>query len=830
MSQELHYTSSPRGLKPGSRGFCTVACTAGLSPTLAERLEGLSGYRPKHPPHHPEAALNPVNWSHLRLNSAGQTASVLSRVGPAGLDYTDRPNKYAHHVVLESGERAAGGPAWMLSQPGFMESTWAGSPQILPAGRRPPSGDRPAGVCRTWAERLGDAGWAGVVAESFLADTKRPTILVYDPGTDILSLFVEAIALLPAERRWEVTFSTFYTGLPAGTTCSWRGVLRDSPEERQARGNPEALILDLGQTHGNAQGGAFVTSARTGEPVESSLPPTRSVSPSREVHVPSRRNAASAIPLAEQATHLPEKVEEYSMAPPLLIHKAGTQATRGKAPQVRRPMWFFATAVAASFLLGVVFGGAGIAYLLAGSPRLPVVALARKAEGTKTPTVEKEEAASTLRLPQPGSKLFELGEGNGDESPSTVAPDLSKNQGVAHSEIAALPARKLPPPEPATAKGVGDSKPQTGAVSQAQASGGGGGSNEKIEDISKNDKFASQPAGNLGKSVPETRTQASEASKDSGLIPVRFFPIRLGNPDPLLGGKPPMVFTDEAVRSLTLIGLKDPANQTHEFKAETPQGKAGLVVYSGKDAGKNELATFGWNGTQVTFAWSSMSLGMDNVVKEALRDCVLKVENEKGEFAYYVLRDINVCQMPDSLRILANKSSSRRAGKLEMPFLWRTPDGGDTTRLANSKLIPRLVALKFTRGEDIEVLKPDPGDSRVLATSKREVQASISEAALDQIRIVITPAPKSLDEIRKMKSTLAENESMAKTQPGGLLVQKNKLENDAQEIKEHERFSGWIEKIVGSHIDVAIAIKVGGQDFLLPMPASARADGKGGTP
>jgi hypothetical protein len=46
MSQELHYTSVPRGLRPGSRGFCIVAVTAQMPGALAERLEALSSYQP----------------------------------------------------------------------------------------------------------------------------------------------------------------------------------------------------------------------------------------------------------------------------------------------------------------------------------------------------------------------------------------------------------------------------------------------------------------------------------------------------------------------------------------------------------------------------------------------------------------------------------------------------------------------------------------------------------------------------------------------------------------------------------------------------------------
>ena len=60
MTQELIYTSAPRGLKPGSHGFCTVAVTQGMPPNLAERLEALSGYRHVYPPQDPQAELNPI--------------------------------------------------------------------------------------------------------------------------------------------------------------------------------------------------------------------------------------------------------------------------------------------------------------------------------------------------------------------------------------------------------------------------------------------------------------------------------------------------------------------------------------------------------------------------------------------------------------------------------------------------------------------------------------------------------------------------------------------------------------------------------------------------
>ena len=97
-----------------------------------------------------------------------------------------------------------------------MEPSWQGEPRFLTAGRIPPRGEQPGGIARAWQELTGDAGWAGVLAESFLADPHRPAFLIFEPGMELLPLFAEALALLPAESRWDVDFSTYFTKLPQG--------------------------------------------------------------------------------------------------------------------------------------------------------------------------------------------------------------------------------------------------------------------------------------------------------------------------------------------------------------------------------------------------------------------------------------------------------------------------------------------------------------------------------------------------------------------------------------------------------------------------------------
>ncbi len=245
MSQELLYTSAPHGLKPGSRGFCTVLSTQGMAAPLASALEGLSGYRPAFPPGDEQTDLNPINWSHVTLPVAGRTWHILSRIAEYGLDYSQRTNKLAHHVVLDSAELITAGPAALLANSGFMRDEWNEEPHLAPpkpVHKIPPL---PRGVCQAWKELTGDAGWAGVLAESFMRDPERPVILLYAPGQDMLPLIAEALSLIPADRRWEVTFSTYFTGLPQSVNCNWRCMLSGSPEAHQSLRFVRALRLDL---------------------------------------------------------------------------------------------------------------------------------------------------------------------------------------------------------------------------------------------------------------------------------------------------------------------------------------------------------------------------------------------------------------------------------------------------------------------------------------------------------------------------------------------------------------------------------------------------------
>jgi len=269
MSQEIIYTSAPRGLKPNSSGFCTVLSTSGMASNLSQRLEALSGYRFQFQAHEGKAHLNPVNYSHLKMTVGGESFHVLSRICDAGLDHTTRSNKLAHHVALKAREispSAGSSPAWVMASPGFFETKWEGDPRCVPEGRKKlPDNPRANGPCVAWGEATGDPGWAGVLAGSARATPPQPMHVIFPPGTDTLPLVIEALHLLPPEKRWEVTFSTYFTKLEAGTDCLWRFILDGTPEAAALRRDPHKPKIDLCAELGAAPEDELVAAARSGQ-------------------------------------------------------------------------------------------------------------------------------------------------------------------------------------------------------------------------------------------------------------------------------------------------------------------------------------------------------------------------------------------------------------------------------------------------------------------------------------------------------------------------------------------------------------------------------------
>lgn len=278
MIHELVYTSAKSGLKPGSRGYCTVASSAGMSKPMAEKLESLSGYRHIFPPGTIEADKNPVAYSYVRLQIAGILCHVLSRVADAGLDYSGRSNKLAHHVVLEQQDLVREGPAACLADRRFALRRWTGDARILPPKSVPPLSD--SGPTRQhWESASSDPNWCDYLIQN--VRQRKPVYVVYPIGTEVLPLIADAQSLLPSDERWHMTFSTYFTRVPPGVECLVRCIPAETKEAKAILGRHDQVRIDL-SSHSRAPATSIVST-------EDVLSPTEEVDvPYAEV--PSRRS------------------------------------------------------------------------------------------------------------------------------------------------------------------------------------------------------------------------------------------------------------------------------------------------------------------------------------------------------------------------------------------------------------------------------------------------------------------------------------------------------------------------------------------------------------
>lgn len=247
MIEELIFTSAERGLQVGKSGFCTVASTPDMAANLTRMLESLSGYRHLFTPGSPEAEKNPVVYSFLQVKVGGEQRHVLSRIADFGVDYSGRSNKLAHHVSKPALSKPVGGPTRMLLDKHFFCNHWQGEPRVLEPRTLLDKLSSPK-PCKFWKKVTGDAGWAGELIEA--CQGGKSIYLIIKPATPAMALLHEALALLPQEKQWQTTFSSFYRRLPPNVQCQIRCVMAGSPEIDLTRQGQNNVVWDLTQPMG----------------------------------------------------------------------------------------------------------------------------------------------------------------------------------------------------------------------------------------------------------------------------------------------------------------------------------------------------------------------------------------------------------------------------------------------------------------------------------------------------------------------------------------------------------------------------------------------------
>ncbi len=199
MPLQLVFTSAPQGLTPGRSGYCTVARHRAVPDRLAQLLESVGT------PHElPEGE----TFTFRTLEAGDRHWFVLSRFVARGLDYTQRDNRLAHHLIFTAEEAALLAPPAALAArwKGWL-AEWTGAPAWLDGENRPlalePSS--PLSPAVTWREVAGTGAKA-----AWLVDTTGavPVGLRNPPANaTLLKLLAESSALI-GKAAWHATFTT----------------------------------------------------------------------------------------------------------------------------------------------------------------------------------------------------------------------------------------------------------------------------------------------------------------------------------------------------------------------------------------------------------------------------------------------------------------------------------------------------------------------------------------------------------------------------------------------------------------------------------------------
>lgn len=248
MSLQLIFTSAPRGLTLGRSGFCTVARHREISDSLASALERCSAYER---PGESNTGL-PVIHAYRIIRIGSSTFHVLTRIQDAGLDYTQRGNHLARHLIFLPGELLdSPTPADVfLNWKGWLEN-WTGAPRHLGPSEQPSLDSIPASVAlpaRTWRERSGDAGHAALLVQPRF---RRGAILTSSvlPPAQALRLLGESLLLVEPDDSglpgpWSVPFTTRLQAHEQEDDFSWRCEEAATPDLLSSRRGLPVLSFD----------------------------------------------------------------------------------------------------------------------------------------------------------------------------------------------------------------------------------------------------------------------------------------------------------------------------------------------------------------------------------------------------------------------------------------------------------------------------------------------------------------------------------------------------------------------------------------------------------
>ena len=392
---ELIYTSASKTLD-GS-GYGVVAKSANMPARLEKFLRTLSRYDFSLSAQATAKSSSPTVHSHTIFRDGDTSWHALSRIGPAGMDHSQRAVYLAHHVALSDNEIDLLSLTDLMREPSMFRSHWDGQESIIrtrklsvPGQKRLTEEDRGSGSSvHSWTQ-----AWLDLHERR----KGQAIFLIVPPQVEALLIFGGALGRLPRPAVHGVTFITHLNSDRSEVQFDWIGIMAGSELARSIAHRHPNRTLDLSTpvpgTSGPLPRGEKVSSTGAPKPV-AARPPERTP-PIRPPGDAARdEQAYEAIRIAL------ERLPREAQAPAAVTESITDQQTSSvPPPSVESHLRANVVPIATGALLAVlIFGGLRLAWWIAppGRGRPPQPTSAKKTvagigDANKAPAAGSENA------------------------------------------------------------------------------------------------------------------------------------------------------------------------------------------------------------------------------------------------------------------------------------------------------------------------------------------------------------------------------------------------------------------------------------------------------
>ena len=263
MAFQQVYTSYSTSLVQGRTGFSTVARCRDIPERLVSEIERISQY---------DIPSGTV-FSH-RIIDCGSRYHVLTRTKDCGVDYTNRNNYIAHHLIFSDDEIATitVNPAEILSGYSQWLDSFEGEPRYLPEvdSSRLDKLQKFGLPAENWRAKFGDCAYAASLGAS------ASIFASVEQGGDLLCLYAEALHLLAHKKEdWSITFTTHIFPSEKYSDFCWYASSEDGCNYTVDFVHTRIAHLPIGREAEYARSGLLTNAEKYNLKVERNIPSVR---------------------------------------------------------------------------------------------------------------------------------------------------------------------------------------------------------------------------------------------------------------------------------------------------------------------------------------------------------------------------------------------------------------------------------------------------------------------------------------------------------------------------------------------------------------------------